>query len=99
MDSSRKPKKDILGNITFKHILAGLGIVLGIGTLIYRYAGLGWVDSVYNASMILSSMGPVDHLETSSGKLMASAYAIFCGAFLLAVIAFAINKLLVKYAN
>lgn len=89
----------MLGNITFKHVLAGVGLCLGVGTLIYRYAGLGWVDALYNASMILSSMGPVDHLKTTSGKLMAGAYAIFCGAFMLAVIAFAINKLLVKYAD
>lgn len=33
---------------------------LGIGVLGYHYIGnLNWMDSIYNASMILTGMGPV----------------------------------------
>lgn len=57
---------------------------IGIGTAGYHFWGeLSWVDSFLNASMILTGMGPVDHLNTTEGKLFASFYAIFSGvAFL-----------------
>ena len=53
---------------------------LGIGVLGYHYlGGLGWVDSLLNASMILGGMGPVDPLTTTSAKLFAAGYALFSG--------------------
>jgi len=62
-------------------ILAGS---LGIGTAGYHMCGkLSWIDSFLNASMILTGMGPVDHLDTNGGKLFAAFYALFSGvAFL-----------------
>ena len=61
-----------------------LGLSLAIGVLGYHALGdLGWVDSLLNASFILTGMGPVDPLKTVTGKLFASGYAIFSGiAFL-----------------
>lgn len=57
---------------------------IGIGTAGYHFFGrLSLVDSFLNASMILTGMGPVDHMETTGGKLFASLYALFSGiAFL-----------------
>lgn len=59
------------------------GLILGtlaIGVLGYhQLAGLNWVDSLLNASMILGGMGPVDTLTTDSAKIFASLYALFCG--------------------
>ncbi len=57
---------------------------LGVGTAGYHIFGkLRWVDSFLNASMILTGMGPVDHLDTDGAKLFASFYALFSGvAFL-----------------
>ena len=53
---------------------------LGLGILGYHFiAGLSWVDSLLNAAMILSSMGPVDTLNSDAAKLFASAYALFSG--------------------
>ena len=53
---------------------------LGLGVVGYHFlAGLGWVDSVLNASMILTGMGPVDPMRTTASKLFASAYALFSG--------------------
>lgn len=53
---------------------------LGIGTMGYHHiGGLGWIDSLYNASMILAGMGPVADLKTDAAKLFASAYALFSG--------------------
>ena len=60
---------------------------LVVGVLGYRvFAHLGWVDSILNASMILTGMGPVDRMTSTAAKLFASAYAIFSGvAFLSSV--------------
>jgi hypothetical protein len=57
---------------------------LGIGCIGYHYlASLSWVDSLLNASMILTGMGPVSVLNSNEAKLFASFYALFSGiAFL-----------------
>jgi hypothetical protein len=68
--------------LAFLVIAAGLGIgVLGYHVL----AGLGWVDSLLNASMILGGMGPVDVLKTDTAKIFASFYALFSGLMFIGV--------------
>ena len=63
---------------------------LGIGVVGYHmFNNLGWLDSLLNASMILTGMGPVNPIDTEAGKLFASFYAIFSGvAFLSTVTVF-----------
>jgi cytochrome c biogenesis protein CcdA len=57
-----------------------IGLALGAGILGYHViAGLDWVDSLLNASMILSGMGPVNPLTTDAAKVFASAYALLSG--------------------
>lgn len=70
-------------------LAAGLVVVsLLIGVAGYhRFGGLDWIDPVLNASMILGGMGPVDRLETDSGKLFAAAYALYSGFALLTGVA------------
>lgn len=67
--------------------LAGAALILGslaIGVIGYHgIARLGWVDSLLNAAMILTGMGPVDHMVTTGAKLFASAYALFSGVMFL----------------
>ena len=65
---------------------------LALGIVGYHYtAGLGWLDSLLNASMILAGMGPVGELpntgpEAVSAKLFASFYALYSGiVFLVSV--------------
>jgi hypothetical protein len=63
-----------------------LGISLLSGTAGYHFAaGLPWIDSLLNAAMILSGMGPVDLLTTPGAKLFATAYSLFSGIVFLAV--------------
>jgi hypothetical protein len=59
---------------------------LAIGVIGYHFLGgiESWVDSLYNASMILGGMGPVTELKTDTGKVFASAYALYSGVMLLA---------------
>lgn len=67
--------------------LAGavIAVSLAIGVLGYHYLGglESWVDCLYNASMILGGMGPVDALSTDRGKVFASLYALYSGVTLL----------------
>jgi hypothetical protein len=73
-----------------RHLLWGVLIVFGavsVGTLGYHEAGhLGWLDSFLNASMILSGMGPVDHMDAPAGKLFAAFYALFSGIVFIGVV-------------
>ncbi len=66
-----------------KNLLIAAGIILLcliIGILGYHYtAHIGWLDSLHNASMILSGMGPVVTIETIAGKWFSSFYALFSG--------------------
>lgn len=61
---------------------------IGLGTVGYNlFGGLKWIDAFLNASMILTGMGPVDHIETASGKLFSAFYALFSGVAFLTFIA------------
>ncbi len=54
---------------------------LGIGLAGYHaIGGLSWIDSLLNASMILTGMGPVDQMPDDGAKIFSSFYAIFSGA-------------------
>ncbi len=72
-----------------RHLLIGIAIVAaadGVGTIGYHVAGdLDWIDSFLNASMILSGMGPVDHMSTPAAKLFAALYALFSGVVFIGV--------------
>ena len=53
----------------------------------YRYfAGLSWLDSFYNSSMILTGMGPIAEMKTADAKIFASCYAIFSGVIFLSIV-------------
>jgi hypothetical protein len=52
----------------------------------HQIAGLSWVDSLLNASMILTGMGPVDPMKDTASKLFASAYALFSGVVFLSAV-------------
>jgi hypothetical protein len=61
-----------------------IGVSLLVGMLGYRYTeGMDWLDSFANAAMILSGMGPLAPLQTSSGKLFAGCYALYSGLVLI----------------
>lgn len=84
------------GNIVGEDIIFIVSFLLfslAIGIIIYRLAaGFSWVDSLLNASMILSGAGPVDDLVTPCSKILASLYTLYSGVFFLIVVAFFIAK-------
>jgi len=63
-------------------------ISLGVGMVGYKYFGqLDWVTSFYNASMILTGMGPADELHSNAAKIFAGCYSIFSGVIFLGTVA------------
>ena len=86
-----------------KNGLVGIGLIavsLLIGTIGYHLsAGLDWVDSILNASMILTGMGQVDPLHTTGAKLFASGYAIFSGVAFLSIIGIVIAPVVHRFLH
>jgi len=65
-----------------------LVISLVIGMVGYEYfADLDWVSSFYNASMILTGMGPAAELHSDAAMIFAGFYSIFSGVIFLGTIA------------
>ena len=78
----------------WKNAFVGFGIMLIcllIGIIDYKNTvpEFDWYDSILNASMILSGMGPVIDAKislTPGAKLFASAYALFSGVAFISTI-------------
>ena len=76
------PRRHFYHRFLLALALAGglIGFSLSLGILGYHFiAGLRWVDSLLDASMILAGMGPVNTLTSDAAKVFASAYALFSG--------------------
>lgn len=82
-------KKHYYNKIIRSAIVAFSFIIISLlfGVIGYHvFFGLPWVDSLYNASLILTGMGPVDKAPNDSAKIFASIYSIYSGvAFLTSV--------------
>jgi len=69
----------------------GMGLVLilfslSVGVACYHsLAGLNFIDSLLEASMILGGMGPVNELHSDGAKIFASIYALYSGLLVLAL--------------
>jgi len=68
----------VIKNIMLAFLILGVCLLIGIAGYHYT-AGANWLDSLHNASMILSGMGPVIEINTASGKIFSSFYALFSG--------------------
>jgi hypothetical protein len=87
----------------FRNVIAGC-IVIGGSLLIgvvgyHHYFQLGWVDSLYNASMILTGMGPIDKAPSNSAKIFASFYAIYSGVAFLTSVAIIISPIAHRFLH
>ena len=73
---------------------------LGIGIVGYHaLEGFSWIDSLLNASMILGGMGPVNQLETASGKVFAALYALYSGIVFLVATGVVMAPLLHRFLH
>ena len=96
------PRKKFLKR-QFGYAIAALGVIvlsLGVGVLGYHgFEHLNWVDSLLNASFILTGMGPADPMKTTGGKLFASAYAVFSGIAFLSTIGVLMTPLVHRFLH
>lgn len=58
-----------------------------------HFANFEMIDAFENASMILSGMGPVSYVESESGKVFSSCYALFAGVLFMAGIGYILSKI------
>lgn len=73
---------------SFRVALLIVAFSLGLGTAGYHFFGdLPWIDSLLNAAMILTGMGPVNPMTTTGGKLFATFYALYSGIAFLTLMA------------
>ncbi|MBS1764972.1 MAG: hypothetical protein JSS90_08415 [Bacteroidetes bacterium] len=79
-------KKRVIKN-TFMALIM-LMFSLFMGMVGYHFLdNLSWVDSLLDASMILTGMGPVHEMTNTASKLFASFYALYSGVAFLTTIA------------
>jgi hypothetical protein len=80
--------RDFLRRVAYSVLLALVLLATWLmgGMCGYHWlAGLSWLDSFLNASMIVGGMGPVDILNAPAAKLFAGFYAIFSGVIFLSI--------------
>lgn len=88
----------IVRNIFWGGLIVAISLLIGI--LGYHFTeNLGWLDSLVNASMILTGMGPVNPMTTTSAKLFASFYSIFSGVVFLTTIAFVLSPVAHRFLH
>ena len=79
-------------------IIVGFSLFMGSAGYAY-FGGLDWVDALLNAAMILTGMGPVDRMVTTSGKLFATFYALYSGIAFLSMMAILIAPILHRFLH
>jgi hypothetical protein len=77
-----------------------LGFSLGLGVVGYHYFNeLPWLDSLLNASMILTGMGPIDPMKNDGAKWFASFYSIFSGVVFLSTVAVFLSPIVHRFLH
>ncbi|MFN4083545.1 MAG: hypothetical protein ACK4K9_07940 [Bacteroidia bacterium] len=70
----------------FAFILVFFSVLFG--TVGYHYFGeISWIDSFHMACMILTGMGPIAEMKTTSAKIFSSIYALYSGVAFLSITA------------
>ncbi len=89
---------NILKNALVASVVITISLFLGIFGYMYFFK-LGFVDGLYNASMILTGMGPVDKPINNAGKIFASFYAIYSGVAFLTSVAVLFSPILHRFLH
>jgi TRAP-type C4-dicarboxylate transport system permease small subunit len=102
-DIKKLPHKKHYFNHLFRNMVAALlilvvSLLLGMGGYKYFY-GISWVDSLLNASMILTGMGPVNTAPNDGAKIFASVYAIYSGVAFLTMVAVVFAPVLHRFLH
>jgi hypothetical protein len=102
-DIKRLPHKKhyynhLLRNAVAAFLILVVSLLIGMSGYKYFY-GISWVDSLLNASMILTGMGPVDAAPTNGAKIFASLYAIYSGVAFLTMVAVVFAPVLHRFLH
>ena len=76
----------VLRNALAASIVLCISLLIGIFGYMYFF-NLSFVDAFYNASMILTGMGPADKALNNGAKIFAAFYAIYSGVAFLTCVA------------
>ena len=88
----------ILRNAFVAFVILLLSLLMGM--IGYKYLfGLSWVDSLLNASMILTGMGPIVAAPSDGAKIFASFYAIYSGVAFLTIVAVVFAPVLHRFLH
>jgi len=88
----------LMANAAFSIVLIVVSLVAGMAG--YHYLeGQSWVDAFANAAMILSGMGPLGQLNTTSGKIFAGCYALYSGLALILAIGVVIAPIVHRFLH
>ena len=102
-ETKKLPHKKHYYNHLFRNAIAASIILIGsllIGMIGYKYLfHISWVDSLLNASMILTGMGPVDQAPSDGAKIFASLYAIYSGVAFLTMVAVVFAPVLHRFLH
>ena len=93
-------RKRIGKNVLIAFIILVLSLFIGIVGYKYTVPEFDWYDSLLNASMILSGMGPIIDAKitlTPSAKIFASFYALFSGISFLSTFGLLIAPVLHRF--
>ena len=103
MATKKLPHQKHFFSKLFKSFMLGTLCLLfsvGIGVIGYHYFfNIPWLDSLVNASMILTGMGPVDRAETDGAKLFSSFYAIYSGVAFLTSVAVLFSPIIHRFLH
>ncbi|MFT3981383.1 MAG: hypothetical protein QM687_12985 [Ferruginibacter sp.] len=92
--------KRVRNNILFAIFILSISLLIGIVGYKLTIPEFDWYDSLLNAAMILSGMGPVidaNIVLTKAAKVFASVYAIFSGVTFLSVFSIAIAPVVHRF--
>lgn len=97
------PQKKIYYTKLFNSVLIALivlAVSLAIGVIGYHYFfHISWVDSLLNASMILTGMGPVDRAGSDGAKIFSSIYALYSGVAFLSSVAVIFAPIVTRFLH
>lgn len=96
------PTPVFISRLLYNTFIGVLVIVVSLFIGIVGYhitAKLSWIDAFYNASMILTGMGPAAQMTTDSAKWFSSLYAIFSGVVFITNIGFVLAPIVHRFLH
>lgn len=79
--SSQELRLRIIKSVCITLVLIIISMI--VGTLGYHFWGEAkWIDAFHNSALILSGMGPVIEIHSTSGKIFSSLFALYGGILL-----------------